>query len=158
MHIKTKYPLPKVYDLFDRLYGAQVFSKIDTRFGYYQLKTKKEDASDIDFRTWCGRCEFLIMSFGLTNAHAAFMYLMDRIFQPLLDHCIIAFVDDILLYGRGKRVHKEHLRNVLSILREKKLYKKSINCEFFVERSCLLRPCDFNEMHLYWSKESWSGS
>ncbi|CAL9120946.1 unnamed protein product [Musa textilis] len=104
--------------------GAQVFSKIDLRSGYYQLKIKEEDISKTAFRTRYGHYEFLVMPFGLTNAPAAFMELMNRIFQPLLDICVIIFIDDILVYSRSKQEHEEHLRNVLSILREKKLYAK----------------------------------
>ena len=126
--IKNKYPIPRIDDLFDQLQGAQVFSKIDLRSGYYQLKIKEEDISKTAFRTRYGHYEFLVMPFGLTNAPAAFMELMNRIFQPLLDDCVIVFIDDILVCSRSNREHEEHLRNVLSILREKKLYAKFSKC------------------------------
>ena len=124
MTIKNKYPIPRINDLFDQLQSAQVFSKIDLRSAYYQLKIKEEDISKTAFRTRYGHYEFLVMPFGLTNAPAAFMELMNRIFQPLLDICVIIFIDDILVYSRSNQEHEEHLRNVLSILREKKLYAK----------------------------------
>ena len=127
--IKNKYPIPRIDDLFDQLQGAQVFSKIDLRLGYYQLKIKEEDIPKITFRTQYGHYEFLVMPFGLTNAPTAFMELMNRIFQPLLDICVIIFIDDILVYSRSNQEHEEHLRNVLSILREKKLYAKFNKCE-----------------------------
>ena len=136
--IKNKYPLPRIDDLFDQLQGAQVFSKIDLRSGYYQLKIKEEDISKTAFRTRYGHYEFLVMPFGLTNAPAAFMELMNRIFQPLLDDSVIVFIDDILVYSRSNQEHEEHLRNVLSILREKKLYAKFSKCEFWLNEVAFL--------------------
>ncbi|CAL9095376.1 unnamed protein product, partial [Musa textilis] len=136
--IKNKYPLPRIDDLFDQLQGAQVFSKIDLRSGYYQLKIKKEDIPKTAFRTRYGHYEFLVMPFGLTNAPAAFMELMNRIFQPLLDDCVIVFIDDILVYSKSNQEHEEHLRNVLSILREKKLYAKFSKCEFWLKEIAFL--------------------
>ena len=136
--IKNKYPIPRIDDLFDQLQGAQVFSKIDLRSGYYQLKIKEEDISKTAFRTRYGHYEFLVMPFGLTNAPAAFMELMNRIFQPLLDICVIVFIDDILVYSKSNQEHEEHLRDVLSILREKKLYAKFSKCEFWLNEVAFL--------------------
>ena len=136
--IKNKYPIPRIDDLFDQLQGAQVFSKIDLRSGYYQLKIKEEDISKTAFRTRYGHYEFLVMPFGLTNAPAAFMELMNRIFQPLLDICVIVFIDDILVYSKNNQEHEEHLRDVLSILREKKLYAKFSKCEFWLNEVAFL--------------------
>ena len=136
--IKNKYPIPRIDDLFDQLQGAQVFSKIDLRSGYYQLKIKEEDISKTAFRTRYGHYEFLVMPFGLTNAPAAFIELMNRIFQPLLDICVIVFIDDILVYSKSNQEHEEHLRNVLSILREKKLYAKFSKCEFWLNEVAFL--------------------
>ena len=132
MTIKNKYPIPKIDDLFDQLQGAQVFSKIDLRLGYYQLKIKEEDIPKTTFRTRYGHYEFLVMLFGLTNAPTAFIELMNRIFQPFLDDCVIVFIDDILVYSRSNQGHEEHLRNILSILREKKLYAKFSKCELWL--------------------------
>ena len=102
------------------------------------MKIKEEDISKTAFRTRYGHYEFLVMPFGLTNAPAAFMELMNRIFQPLLDICVIVFIDDILVYSRSNQEHKERLRNVLSILREKKLYAKFSKCEFWLNEIAFL--------------------
>ncbi|GKV32449.1 hypothetical protein SLEP1_g41058 [Rubroshorea leprosula] len=122
--IKNKYPLPRIDDLFDQLQGARVFSKIDLRLGYYQLKVKLDDVMKTAFRSRYGYYEFLVMSFGLTNAPAVFMDLMNKIFQLYLDKFVIVFIDDILIFSPNEESHKEHLAIVLQILREKKLYAK----------------------------------
>ncbi|XP_039117955.1 uncharacterized protein LOC120253788 [Dioscorea cayenensis subsp. rotundata] len=130
--IKNKYPLPRIDDLFDQLKGAKVFSKIDLRSGYHQLKIKSEDVPKTAFRTRYGHYEFLVMPFGLTNAPAAFMDLMNRVFRPYLDKFVIVFIDDILVYSPSNEEHAQHLRIVLQTLREKKLYAKFSKCEFWL--------------------------
>ena len=132
--IKNKYPLPRIDDLFDQLKDAVHFSKIDLRTGYHQLKIKPEDIPKTAFRTRYGHYEFLVMSFGLTNAPAAFMDLMNRIFKKYLDKCVIVFIDDILIYSKTKEEHAEHLRIVLEILRKEKLYAKWSKCEFWLNQ------------------------
>ena len=131
--IKNKYPLPRIEDLFDQLQGAKVFSKIDLRSGYHQLKIKEDDISKSAFRTRYGHYEFLVMPFGLTNAPAAFMDLMNRVFKDYLDKFVIVFIDDILVYSKSKEEHEQHLRAVLQRLREKQLYAKFKKCEFWLE-------------------------
>ena len=131
--IKNKYPLPRIDDLFDQLQGACVFYTIDLRSGYHQLKIRETDVPKTAFQTRYGHYEFLVMSFGLTNALAAFMSLMNRIFKPYLDLFVIVFIDDILVYSKSKKEHEEHLRMVLEILREKKLYAKFSKCEFWLD-------------------------
>ncbi|KAK9907242.1 hypothetical protein M0R45_000972 [Rubus argutus] len=117
--IKNKYPLPRIDDLFDQLRGAQIFSKIDLRYGYHQLLVKKEDIPKTAFNTRYGQYEWLVMSFGLTNAPAIFMDLMNRVFSPFLDQSIIVFVDDILIYSTREAEHAQHLEATLQLLREK---------------------------------------
>ncbi|KAL8091944.1 hypothetical protein AgCh_034279 [Apium graveolens] len=118
-------------DLFDQLKDAVYFSKIDLRTGYHQLKIKPEDIPKTAFRTMYGHYEFLVMSFGLTNASAAFMDLMNRVFKKYLDKCVIVFLDDILIYSRTEAEHAEHLRIALEILREEQLFAKFSKCEFW---------------------------
>ena len=138
MTIKNKYPLPRVDDLFDQLQGAKVFSKIDLRSGYHQLKISKGDIPKTAFRTRYGHYEFLVMPFGLTNAPAAFMALMNKVFQPYLDQFVIVFIDDILIYSKSQEEHEQHLRIVLQILREKQLYAKLSKCEFWLDHVVFL--------------------
>ena len=100
MVVKNKYPLPRIHDLFNQLKGASVFSKIDLRFGYHQLRIKDADVHKTAFRTLYRHYEFLLMSFGLTNASAAFMDLMNRVFRPSVDQFFVVFIDDILVYSK----------------------------------------------------------
>ena len=125
--IKNKYPLPRIDNLFDQLQGAGVFSKIDMRSGYHQLRIKPEDIPKTAFRTRYGRYEFTVMSFGLSNAPSAFMDLMNRVFRPYLDKFVVVFIDDILIYSKDKEEHAD-LRMVLQTLREHQLYGKLKNC------------------------------
>ena len=115
--IRNKYPLPRIDDLFDHLHGAKVFSKIDLRSGYYQLRIKELNIPKMAFRTRYRHYEFLVMSFGLINALAAFMDLMNRVFRPYLDRFVIVFIDDILVYSRSELEHEIHLGLVLQTLR-----------------------------------------
>ena len=111
--IKNKYPLPRIDDLFDQLSGAKVFSKIDLRTGYHQLKIKKEDIPKTLFTTRYCLYEYTIMSFGLTNAPAFFMHMMNKVFMDFLDKFVVVFIDDILIYSSSEEDPKKHLRAVL---------------------------------------------
>ncbi|KAL5803527.1 hypothetical protein ACOSQ4_031832 [Xanthoceras sorbifolium] len=136
--VKNKYPLPRIDDLFDQLRGACVFSKIDLRTGYHQLRIKESDVPKTAFRTRYGHYEFVVMPFGLTNAPAAFMDLMNRIFRPYLDQFVVVFIDDILVYSQTVEDYNRHLRVVLQILREKQLYGKLSKCEFWLPEIAFL--------------------
>jgi hypothetical protein len=111
--IKNRYPLPRIDDLLDQLQGARVFSKVDLRSGYHQVRVKEEDIPKIDFRTRYGHYKFIVMSFGLTNAPAVFMDMMNRVFHDYLDHFTVVFIDDILIYSKTSEEHEEHLRKAL---------------------------------------------
>ena len=111
--IKNKYPLPRIDDLFDQLRGACVFSKIDLRSSYHQLKIRNTDIPKIAFTTRYGLYEYTVMSFGLTNAPAYFMYMMNKVFMEYLDKFVVVFIDDILVFSKTKDDHAEHLRLVL---------------------------------------------
>ena len=138
MTVRNKYPLPRIDDLLDQLQGASCFSKIDLWSGYHQLRIRHEDVPKTAFRTRYGYYEFLVMSFGLTNAPTAFMDLMNRVFKPFLDHFVIVFIDDILVYSRSEEEHVEHLRIVLQTLREHQLYAKFSKCEFWLDSVAFL--------------------
>ena len=116
--IKNKYPLPKIEDLFDQLTGARVFSKIDLRTGYHQLKIRATDIPKTAFTTRYGLYEYNVMSFGLTNAPAYFMNLMNKIFMNFLDKFVVVFIDDILIYSKSEEEHEQHLKIILETLRE----------------------------------------
>ncbi|GKB26010.1 putative reverse transcriptase domain-containing protein [Tanacetum coccineum] len=118
--VKNRYPLPRIDDLFDQLQGSSVYSKIDLRSGYHQLRVRDEDIPKTAFRTRYGHYEFQVMPFGLTNAPAVFMDLMNRVCKPYLDKFVIVFIDDILIYSRNKEEHANHLRIILELLKKEK--------------------------------------
>jgi hypothetical protein len=128
--VKNRYPLPRINDLFGQLKGVRVFSKIDLRSGYHQLRIKEQDIKKTAFRTRYGHDEFLVMPFGLINAPAMFMDLMNQVFRPYLDQYVVVFIDDILVYSNSHLEHEQHLRVVLQTLRENQLYAKLDKCEF----------------------------
>jgi hypothetical protein len=136
--IKNKYPLPRIEDLFDQMRGACVFSKIDLCSSYHKLKIRKSDISKTTFRTRYGLYEFMVMSFGLTNAPAYFMYLMNKVFMEYLEKFVVVFIDDILVFSKNEEEHEEHLRLVLEKLREHKLYAKFSKCEFWLKEVAFL--------------------
>jgi hypothetical protein len=131
--IKNKYPLPKIEDLFDQMNGARVFSKIDLRTGYHQLKVRESDIPKTAFTTRYGLYKYTVMSFGLTNAPAYFMNLMNKVFIKYLDKFVMVFIDDILVYSKTEEEHEEHLRLVLGTLREHQLYAKFSKCQFWLK-------------------------
>jgi hypothetical protein len=131
--IKNKYPLPHIDILFNQLAGARVFSKIDLRSGYHQIKIRPSDIPKIAFSTRYGLYEYLVMSFGLTNARAYFMYLMNSVFMQELDKFVVVFIDDILIYSKNPEDHVNHLHIILQRLRDHHLYAKFSKCEFWLD-------------------------
>ncbi|GJZ21304.1 putative reverse transcriptase domain-containing protein [Tanacetum coccineum] len=132
--VKNRYPLPRIDDLFDQLQGSSVYSKIDLRSGYHQLRVREEDISKTAFRTRYGHYEFQVMPFGLTNAPAVFMDLMNRVCKPYLDKFVIVFIDDILIYSKDRKEHEEHLKAILELLKKEELYAKFSKCEFWIPK------------------------
>ncbi|GKA48305.1 putative nucleotidyltransferase, ribonuclease H [Tanacetum coccineum] len=130
--VKNRYPLPRIDDLFDQLQGSSVYSKIDLRSGYHQLRVKDEDIPKPAFRTRYEHYEFQVMPFGLTNAPTVFMDLMTLVCKPYLDKFVIVFIDDILIYSRNKEEHANHLRIILELLKKEKLYAKFSKCDFWI--------------------------
>jgi hypothetical protein len=129
--VKNKYPLPRIDDLFDQLKDANFFSKTDLRFGYHQVRINDDDINKTAFRTRYGHYEFIVVSFGLSNAHAVFMCLMNGVFRDYLDKFVIVFLNDILVYSKSEEEHEKHLRMVLQVLREHQLYAKLSKCSFY---------------------------
>ncbi|GJS24860.1 putative reverse transcriptase domain-containing protein [Tanacetum coccineum] len=132
--VKNRYPLPRIDDLFDQLQGSSVYSKIDLRSSYHQLRVREEDIPKTAFRTRYGHYEFQVMPFGLTNAPAVFMDLMNRVCKPYLDKFVIVFIDDILIYSKNKQEHEEHLKLILELLKKEELYAKFSKCEFWIPK------------------------
>jgi hypothetical protein len=136
--IKNKYLLPRIDVLFDQLVGAKLFSKIDLCSGYHQIKIRTSDIPKTAFSTRYGLYEYLVMSFGLTNAPAYFMYLMNSVFMPELDKFVVVFIDDILVYSKNEDDHIKHLHTVLQRLRDHRLYAKLSKCDFWLKEIKLL--------------------
>ncbi|GJX98174.1 putative nucleotidyltransferase, ribonuclease H [Tanacetum coccineum] len=132
--VKNRYPLSRIDDLFDQLQGLRVYSKIDPRSGYHQLRVREEDISKTAFRTRYGHYEFQVTPFGLTNAPVVFMLLMNRVCKPYLDRFVIIFIDDILIYSKSRKEHEGHLKLILNLLKKEELYAKFSKCEFWLSK------------------------
>ncbi|GKB78355.1 putative reverse transcriptase domain-containing protein [Tanacetum coccineum] len=151
--IKNRYPLPRINDLFDQLQGSSMYSKIDLRLGYHQLRIKEEDIPITIFRTRYGHFEFQVMPFGLTNAPVVFMNLMNRVCKPYLDKFVIVFIDDILIYPKDKEEHGEHLKIILELLKKEQLYAKFSKCYFWLDSVQFLgHVIDNKGVHVYPAK------
>jgi hypothetical protein len=137
--IKNNYPLPRIEHLFDQMRCARVFSKIDLRSGYHQMNIRPSDIPKTAFSTRYGLYEFTVMSFGLTNAPAYFMNLMNKVFKEYLDKFVVVFIDDILIYSKNDSDHEKHLRLVLQKLRDNQLYAKFNKCDFWLDEVPFLR-------------------
>src|SRR3954447_21463224 len=129
--IKNRFPIPLIDDLTDHLFGAKVFTKIDLCWGYNQVRIHHDDIEKTAFRTRYGHYQYKVMPFRLTNAPATFQALVQDVLRPLLDKCVIVYIDDILIYSQDEQEHAEHLRQVLHLLRQHQLYGKISKCEFF---------------------------
>jgi hypothetical protein len=130
--IKNKYPLPCINILFDQLAGAKVFSKVDLHSSYHQIKIRPKDIPKTAFSIRYGLYEYLVMSFGLTNAPPHFMYLMNSVFMSELDKFVVVFIDDVLVYSKNEEKHEQHLRVILQRLRDHQLYVIFSKCAFWL--------------------------
>jgi hypothetical protein len=136
--IKNKYPLPRIEDLFDQMKEASMFSNIDLRSGYHQQKIRESNIPKTAFRTRYVLYEYTVMSFGLTNAPAYCMYLMNKVFMEYLDKFVVVFIDDILIFSKTEEEHEEHIRLVLEKLRSNQLHAKFSKCEFWLTEVAFL--------------------
>ncbi|GKA71936.1 putative reverse transcriptase domain-containing protein [Tanacetum coccineum] len=147
--VKNRYPLPRIDNLFDQLQGSSVYSKINLRSGYHQLRVRDEDIPKTAFRTRYGHYEFQLMPFGLTNAPAIFMEMMNWVCKSYLDKFVIVFIDGILIYSKSKEEHAEHLKLILELLKKEELYAKSSKCDFWLSKvQFLSRVIDNEGIHV----------
>ncbi|GKC07868.1 putative reverse transcriptase domain-containing protein [Tanacetum coccineum] len=145
----NRYPLPRIDDLFDQLQGSGVYSKIDLRSGYHQLRVREEGIPKMAFKTRYGHYEFQVMPFGLINASAVFMDLMNRVCKPYLDKFMIVFIDGILIYSKNKKEYEEHLKSIMELLKKEELYAKFSKCKFWIPKVQFLGyMIDSNIIHM----------
>nr|GEY65732.1 putative reverse transcriptase domain-containing protein [Tanacetum cinerariifolium] len=142
--VKNRYPLPRINNLFDQLQGSSVYSKIDLRSGYHQLRVREEDIPKTAFRTHYDHYEFQVMPFGLTNVPTVFMDLINWVCKPYLDKFVIVFIDDILIYSKSKKEHEEHLKLILELLKKDELTKYTM----FTDHKSLQHILDQKELNM----------